>query len=153
MTIPPLQPKPKQPRGQKRVLDEQDREEERSTKRSHTSRTASSKKATQNPDPSLPAAPVTHVPPISPATPLPHNPYTHLLTPPSCSFSYLGYQPQPPNYQYYYNMNTTPQSQFMSIQHHPSNFPPQQHSSDIASSSRSPFPQINHQFRPYSPPK
>ena len=99
MSIPPLQPKPRQPRGQKKALSEPDRdEEERATKRSRTSRTLSSKKPTQNPDPNLALPYRPHLPPPILqvlATLLPHNlnPYTHLLTPTSPS-PYLGYQPQ-----------------------------------------------------------
>jgi hypothetical protein len=145
MSIPPLQPKPKQARGQKRAVDEQYREEEKSAKRSRTSRTTSSKKATQNPDPSPPAAPASFT--TLPATPLPHNPYAHLLTSTGSSQQprYLGYQPQPQNYMYYYN--PTPHlesdSQILSMQH--------QHSPTIASSSRT--PQNRDLFRPYSPKK
>jgi hypothetical protein len=140
LSIPPLQPKPKQPRGQKKVLDEQDREEERTPKRSRTSRTSSSKKPTQIPDPSL--TPVTHT---LPATPLLHNPYAHFLTPTGSS-TYLGYQPQP---QYYYH--NTPQRP-LPVQH--ASVTPHQHSSTsntIASSSRTPFPPFNYQYYSYTP--
>lgn len=78
LTISPLEPKPKQPRDQKK---------ERTTKHSRMSRTSSSKKPTQIPDPS--SALVNAVIPLpptlpasaTPAQPLPHNPYMHLLTP------------------------------------------------------------------------
>ena len=140
LTIPPLQPKPKQARGQKKALDEQG-EDERSAKRSRTSRTVSSKKATQNPAPSLPAAPVTHLPPTMPATPLPHNPYMHLLAPTGIS-PYLG-QPHPSNYMYLYNTTPHSGSPIISTQYPPS--------SNTASSSRTPYPPINDQFRYYSP--
>ena len=78
--------------------------------------------------------------PQLPATPLPHNPYMHLLTPTA------GSQSQPPNYHYYYN--STPPSQFpVSVQH------VSPHTGNIASSSRTPlpFPLLNYQFRPYNP--
>ena len=140
MTIPPLQPKPKQPRGQKKALDERDRDDERTTKRSRTdtSHTSSSKKPAQIPDPST--GPVTHLPP---ATPLPHNPYTHLLTPGSSP--YLNYQPQP-NYQYYFN--TTPQ---FSVSDQHVNICQHTIINNIASSSRTTFPPLNSQFRAYNP--
>ena len=140
MTIPPLQTKPKQPRGQKKALDEWDRDDERTTKRSctDTSHTSSSKKPAQIQDPST--GPVTHLPP---AMPLPHNPYTHLLTP--GSFPYLNYQPQP-NYQYYYN--TTPQ---FSVSDQHVNICQHTIINNIASSSRTNFPPLNSQFRAYNP--
>ena len=155
MSIPPLQPKPKQPRGRKKALDEQDKVEERSNKRSRTSRTTSLKKATQNPDPSLPETAVPHFPPTLPATPLPHNPYMHLLTPTASGSSpslYLGYQPQPPTHQYSYYNFQVPQSGSpnMSFQHHET---PHQHSSNIASSSKSLFPPTKLQFHSYTPKK
>jgi hypothetical protein len=148
MTILPLQPKPKRPRGQKKVLNEHDREEERITKRS---RTSSSKKPTQIPDPSLAA--VTHVPPRAtlPATPLqvPHNvnPYAHLLTPTGSSphGPYLSYQSQLP---YYYSsplFSVPIQLQQVTA------VTPQQNFGNIASSSKTPFPPIDYQFLPYNP--
>ena len=94
ISIPPLQPKPKQPRGQKKALEEQDREEERTSKRSRTQITDRSMAPVNDVTPFLPTLP---------ATPLPRNPYMHLLTP-------TGSQSQPPNYHYYYN---TPPSQFL----------------------------------------
>ena len=142
ISIPPLQPKPKQPRGRKKALDEKDEEEERTTKRS---RTSSSKKPTQTPNPGPAAQVVNHLP-TSPDTPLPHNPYAHLLTPSGSSSSYLGCRLQPLNYQHYYN-TPGPQSPMAPIQH----VGPHQHSINIASSSRIPFPPLNYQFRPYNP--
>ena len=140
LSIPPLQPKPKQARGQKKALDDQE-EDERSAKRSRTNRTVSSKKATQNPALGMPVAPVSHFPPT---TPLPHNPYTHLLAPTGSSpgsSPYLGHHP--PNYMYFYNTTPHSGSPIISTQYHSS--------SNIASSSGTPFPRINDQFRHYSP--
>ena len=124
-----------------KALDEQDREDERTTKRS---RTSSSKKPTQILDLSpAPVSPVTSLPPTLPATPLPCNPYAHLLTPTGSHG-----QPQPLNYQYYYN---TPSPQFpVSVQHVN---PCYEDLNNIASGSRTQFPpsNLNYQFRPYNP--